>query len=229
MSTGISYTAFEFNGSPFDFGAWITLLLISTLLVLPLPFCSVAFIKWLISKIKLNDGSVINFEGTAEEISLVCWAAALCLHLLFFGAYMINIYWLGPVSAAILVIVAGTGEAVLSWFWIRWFVGRIRIRGEIALDFEGELGDYIRLIGLLAASLVSIVGWPWVFCSVFRWICSNIYVQGDRDIVFLGTGSDLFWRSYAAFILSLAVITIPFVSMWVLKWWIRNLGVIDSK
>jgi hypothetical protein len=66
-------------------------------------------------------------------------------------------------------------------------------------------------------SVITIIGWAWVYTAMIRWFCRNI--QGTRrEVVFKGTGLQYLWRMVVTVIASSFIIPIPWVMRWLLRW-----------
>ena len=47
---------------------------------------------------------------------------------------------------------------------------------------------------LTVLSVITIIGWAWVYAAWMRWICRNI--QGTRrEVMFIGSGLEFLWRT----------------------------------
>jgi hypothetical protein len=66
-------------------------------------------------------------------------------------------------------------------------------------------------------SVITIIGWAWVYTAMMRWVCRNI--QGTRrEVVFTGAGLEMLWRTIVAFIGFVFIIPIPWVYRWMFQW-----------
>ena len=70
---------------------------------------------------------------------------------------------------------------------------------------------------LFALSILTIIGWAWVYVAQMRWFCRN--VQGTRrEVTFTGTGLEFLWRAIVAAIACLFIIPIPWMYRWFGQW-----------
>ena len=70
---------------------------------------------------------------------------------------------------------------------------------------------------LAALSILTIIGWAWVYVAQMRWFCRNI--QGTRrEVVFIGTGLEFLWRALVAGLACLLIIPIPWMYRWMTQW-----------
>jgi uncharacterized membrane protein YjgN (DUF898 family) len=73
-------------------------------------------------------------------------------------------------------------------------------------------------------SFVTIIGWAWVYVAFIQWVCKHIY-GGDNELEFHGTGGEMLWRGILAMLASFFIIPIPWVMVWLTKWFADNLVV----
>ena len=83
--------------------------------------------------------------------------------------------------------------------------------------FSGTVWAYVGWGILAVISVITIVGWAWVYVAWMRWICRNI--QGTRrEVLFIGSGLEFLWRAIVAAIASIFIIPIPWVYRWMSQW-----------
>ena len=70
---------------------------------------------------------------------------------------------------------------------------------------------------LAAISVITIIGWAWVYVAWLRWFCRNI--QGTRrEVLFIGSGLEFLWRAIVAAFVSFFIIPIPWMYRWMSQW-----------
>ena len=75
-------------------------------------------------------------------------------------------------------------------------------------------------------SVITIIGWAWVYTAQMRWICRNI--QGTRrQVVFHGAGLEYLWRVIVALLLGSLIIPIPWVARWLLNWQLSQTALVE--
>ena len=91
-------------------------------------------------------------------------------------------------------------QIVLYWLFLKWLVANLASNGQsLGLSFSGSFWAYFGWSILAVISVITIIGWAWVYTAMMRWICSNI--QGTRrEVVFTGTGLEMLWRTIVLFI-----------------------------
>ena len=206
------YTAAGGGGSlSIDFGilefTWRTLaFLIGSMFVIPVPWLYVWYTKWIVSCLRVPGRPNMSFTGTA--MTLVPW---------YFGAIVLAIAiallgnsWLNNLMFLV--------EIVLYWLLLKWMVANLASNEQpLGLSFTGTPWAFLGWNLLLGISILTIIGWAWVYVAQIRWICRNI--QGTRrEIVFKGTGLQFLWRALVTAILCSFIIPIPWMYRWMMGW-----------
>ena len=109
-------------------------------------------------------------------------------------------------------------QIALYWLFLKWFVANLASNGQpLGLSFSGSFWAYLGWTVLAALSVITIIGWAWVYVASMRWICRNI--EGTRrEVVFNGTGLEFLWRAIVAAIACCFIIPIPWVYRWMSRW-----------
>ena len=206
------YTGAGGGGSlSIDFGilefTWRTLaFLIGSMFVIPVPWLYVWYTKWIVSCLRVPGRPNMSFTGTA--MTLVPW---------YFGAIILAIAiallgnsWLNNLMFLV--------EIVLYWLLLKWMVANLASNEQpLGLSFTGTPWAFLGWNLLLGISILTIIGWAWVYVAQIRWICRNI--QGTRrEIVFKGTGLQFLWRALVTAILCSFIIPIPWMYRWMMGW-----------
>ena len=194
-----------------DFGivefVWRSIVfLIGMCFIIPIPWVFVWYTKWIVSCIQVPGRPNLSFTGSA--MAIVPW---------FFGAIVLAIAlaYTGIQALNNLMFVV---QIILYWLLIKWMVANIASNGQpLGLSFSGTIWAYIGWNLLLGISILTIIGWAWVYVAQIRWFCRNI--QGTRRaVVFKGSGLEMLWRSIVAFIGFSLIIPIPWVYRWMMRW-----------
>lgn len=198
-----------------DFGIWdfvwrSVVLFIGLILIIPTPWVLVWYLKWLVPCVQVPGRPNLSFTGAAGTIAL---------------------WYLGAIGAAIVLAVIGTligidwlnhlfsvAQIVLYWLFMKWFVANLASNEQpLGLSFSGSFWGFLGYSILAVISIFTIIGWAWVYAAWLRWFCRNI--QGTRrEVLFIGTGLELLWRSIVAAIASMFIIPIPWVYRWLWQW-----------
>jgi len=213
----------EFSGTGIQALGWGLLAGLLSLLIIPAAWGAVFWNRWFVRNLKFSDGTQASFEGRGEE---VWWYFAIASLLGFLpqlsraiddptAALFVSIglpFLLLPITAAVMLQI------------VRWFFSKIRLSCGTNLRFTGNYGQYLGWLLLVNISFFTIIGWAWAYVAMLRWVCRNI--EGGRNkLVFNGGGWGLLWRSILACPASIAIIPIPWVWLWVLRWVIENMAI----
>jgi hypothetical protein len=130
--------------------------------------------------------------------------------ILAIGCDLTGIHWLNDLMIFALV--------ALYWLCLKWFVANLASNGQpLGLSFSGTYWAYLGWAILAALSVITIIGWAWVYVASMRWLCRNI--QGTRrEIAFNGSGLEFLWRSIVIAIASAFLIPIPWMYRWKARW-----------
>ncbi|WP_426443510.1 DUF4339 domain-containing protein [Bradyrhizobium genosp. P] len=203
----------SYSGGPLsiDFGIWdftwrSIVFAIASAFVIPMPWMLVWYLKWLVPCVQVPGRPNLSFTGTA--MTVVPW---------FFGAVVIivamamtDIQWLNDLTFLI--------EIALYWLFLKWLIANLASNGQpLGLSFTGSPWAYLGWTVLAVISVVTIIGWAWVYAAATRWLCRNI--QGTRhEVIFKGTGLEFLWRGIVAIIGVAFIIPIPWVYRWMMQW-----------
>jgi hypothetical protein len=186
---------------------WRTLvLLVGLILIIPAPWALVWYIQWLVPCVRVPGRPNLSFVGQA--MTLVPW---------YFGAIVLLI-GVALIGSELLNNLMSLVQIALYWLFLRWFVANLASNEQpLGLSFSGSIWAFLGWTILAIVSVITIIGWAWVYAAMLRWVCRNI--QGTRrEVVFTGTGLELLWRTIVAAIASLFIIPIPWVYRWMWRW-----------
>jgi len=189
-----------------DFVTRFLLFVVGTIFIVPLPWVLVSNLKWLTARTRVPGRPDLGFTG--EPMSIL-W------------------YYLGAVAAIIVLHIVGGRiaslasfliEVGLGWAAVRWFFANLSSGGRpLGLSFSGPYWTYLGWHLLGALSMITIVGWAWVYTAQTRWIYRN--VEGThREIVFKASGLEYLWRAVVCVFASAFIIPIPWVARWMISW-----------
>lgn len=184
-----------------------------SIFIIPVPWLLVWYLKWLVPCVRVPGRPNLSFEGTA--MTVVPW---------YFGALVlaIAISLIGSELLSNLMIVV---QLVLYWLLIKWLVANLASDGQaLGLSFSGTIWAYLGWNVLAILSVLTIIGWAWVYSAWMRWLCQNI--QGThRAVIFNGSGLEILWRGIVTVIGCVLIIPIPWVVRWYWQWFISQLAV----
>jgi len=194
-----------------DFGilefVWRSLVfVIGCILIIPAPWVLVWYITWIVPCVRVPGRSNLSFTGTA--MTIVPWYFGTIV--LAVAIAMLGLDWLSN-----LLTIA---QVVLYWLFLKWFVANLASNEQpLGLSFSGSFWAYLGWSILFGLSVITIIGWAWVYVAWMRWFCRNI--QGtQREVRFIGSGLEFLWRAIVAVFASAFVIPIPWVYRWMSQW-----------
>jgi len=203
-----------------DFGIWdftwrSIVLAICSVLIIPLPWVLVWYLKWLVPHVQVRGRPNLSFEGTA--MTIVPW---------FFGAVVVMVA-LAMTGSEVLANLSFLVQVALQWLFLKWLVANLAADGRpLGLSFSGSVWAFFGWAVLGVISVITIIGWAWVYTAWMRWFCNNI--QGTRRaIVFNGSGLDFLWRAIVAAIACSFIIPIPWVYRWLMRWFASQTELAD--
>ena len=203
-----------------DFGIWDfvwrgLVLFISFLFVIPLPWAMLMFCRWIVSCVRVPLRPNLAFTGRAVDLM---WFYALVF--LFIAAS-----W---TQNQVLNLAVSVSEFVFYWLLVKWFVANLSSDGEpLGLRFSGSFWGFLGWSLLAVLSVITIVGWAWVYVAQIRWMCRH--VEGTRrGIVFNGTGLEFLWRGIVTALLSVFIIPLPWAYRWFTRWLASQTRLVDT-
>jgi hypothetical protein len=199
-----------------EFGIWdfvwrSLVLLIGLLFIIPTPWVVVMYCRWLVSCVHVPGRPNLAFTGRATT-------------LLWYFAGIVAVVAVAVILAGLGVpqtafnVVSGLFQLLLYWLLIRWVVANISSDGQpLGLKFSGSFAAYIGWNILTFLSVLTIIGWAWVYTAQLRWLARNI--QGARrEVVFNGSGLEFLWRAIVTALAYVFIIPIPWVTRWFMRW-----------
>jgi hypothetical protein len=194
-----------------DFEIWdfvwrSLVLLIGLILIIPAPWALVWYLQWLVPCVQVPGRPNLSFLGAA--MTIVPW---------YFGTLVLFV-GVALTGSELLNNLMFLVQIALYWLFLKWLVANLASNElPLGLSFSGSVWAYLGWTVLAAISVITIIGWAWVYTAWMRWICRNI--QGTRrEVVFIGTGLEFLWRALVAAIASCFIIPIPWVYRWMSQW-----------
>jgi hypothetical protein len=203
-----------------DFGIWeftwrSLVFFLGLILFIPAPWAMVWYMKWLVSRVHVPGRPNLSFTG--EPLTIAAWYFGFIV--LVICVALTGVQWLNN-----LIYIP---QFVLYWLFLRYFVANLASNGQpLGLSFSGSFWAYFGWTLLAVISVITIIGWAWVYAAQMRWVCRNI--QGTRrQIVFKGTGLEYLWRLIAVAIASSFIIPIPWMLRWIMRWQLSQTELIE--
>jgi hypothetical protein len=203
-STGSGSLSLEFGIWEFT---WRSLVfLVGAVFVIPLPWVLVMYCRWIVSRSHVPARPNLTFTGL--PLTILWW---------YLGAIVL-IICLGLTGIQILNALTILIQFGLYWLAIKWFVANIASNGQpLGLSFSGSFWGYLGWNVLAALSIITIIGWAWVYTAQMRWVCRHI--EGTRrQVVFKASGLQYLWRAIVAVLACSFIIPIPWALRWIMRW-----------
>ncbi len=222
------------------FGLSLLLVLSAALLLVPLPFVTVAIRKWLYRNIQCtNSGKkvVFSFDGSGLGL-LKYWVPALVI--LWISGFL---FWWGitgtvtGVAQVALVLASVLLLIPLAWLWAakkRYTVAHTKIQVDsvpYTLTFSGKGRTALwHALKIIFSLFVAGLPLPWAATAAFQWCLESTLITGkDAELkpTFSGTGRSLFWYGIGAVISPLFLfLFLPSLLRGVIAWLLRYTNVI---
>ncbi len=193
-----------------EFGIWdftwrSLALLFSFLFIIPVPWALLMYSRWVVSCVRVPQRPNLGFTGGAVELMWFYAAALLYLVAAWTQSQALNL--------AVTVV-----EFVLYWLFIRWFMANLSSNGQpLGLRFSGSFWGFLGWSLLAVVSIITIIGWAWVYVAQLRWMCRHI--EGTRrEVVFNAEGVEFLWRAVVVALACLFIVPIPWMYRWFARW-----------
>ena len=190
---------------------WRTLaFFIGSIFIIPFPWLLVWYVGWLTSCVQVPGRPNLSFTGSATTVAAWFFGSIGVAIVVAILAYLIGIDWLNNVFGLVYI--------VLYWLFLQWFIANLASNGQpLGLSFSGSFWGFLGWTILFLVSVITIIGWAWVYSATARWVCSNIQ-RTRRAVVFNGSGWGYLWRVVLAALAAAFIIPIPWVYRWLLRW-----------
>jgi hypothetical protein len=190
---------------------WRSLLVwLGDLIVVPAPWVSTTYYRFLGTQTALPDGRRFTFSGQPGDIWLV-----------FVGIGVLGLIGQFVPYASLIAAFVSLALTVLV---MRWFCANLGTEdGSVKLTFEGSIWPFIGLNLLLGLSVITIVGWAWVAKAIMQWVCNS--VKGTLAFDFVGSGGAILWRTLVVVLASMLIIPIPWMMRWYAVWMVSQIQV----
>lgn len=219
---GLSVSGGSYDRGPLsvDFGIWdftwrSLVLLISFLFIIPLPWAMLMYCRWIVSCVDVPQRPNLGFTGRAVDLM---W---------FYAAVLFYIVAVWTESSA-LSLAVNVVQLILSWLLIKWFIANLSSNGQpLGLRFSGSFWEYLGWSLFVVVSIITIIGWAWVYVAQLRWMFRHI--EGTRRAVtFNATGLEFLWRAVVTAFGCLFIIPIPWMYRWFTRWLASQITLVDK-
>src|ERR1700694_854255 len=219
---GGQMTSAGHGGGPLsiEFGIWeftwrSLALLIGIVFVIPVPWVILMYSRWIVSCVRVPQRPNLAFTGRAVDLM---WFYALVI--LFIAAA-----WTQSQALNLALTVV---EFVPYWLLIKWLVANPGSDGQpLGLRFSGSFWGFLGWSLLAVLSVITIIGWAWVYVAQIRWMCRHI--EGTRrEVAFNAAGLEFLWRSIVTALPCLLIIPIPWMYRWFTRWLVSQVVLVEK-
>lgn len=201
------------TAGPFGLLGRSLLVAIGQIFVIPSPWTGAAFYRWFVGTIELPNRKKVVFVGRGGDIWYAFMLAALC-SLVGAAGFIVQLL-LMPLTVLFYRII------------VRWFFANLTWEGQRQpLQFIGGYWPFLGWQAFMTVSMISIIGWAWVFTAMTRWMCRNV-VGSSKKLSFVGTGWSVLWRSVVFVLACIFIIPIPWMMRWYARWFVSQLCLSD--
>jgi GYF domain 2 len=201
-----------YGGGPLsiEFGIWefvwrSLVLVIGLVFIIPAPWVLLMYFRWIVSCVRVPQRPNLAFTGRVIDLMWLYGWVVLAIVAAWTQSQVLNL--------AVTVV-----EFVLYFLLIKWFVANLSSDGQpLGLRFTGSPWAFLGYSLLVVISLITIIGWAWVYVAQIRWMCHHI--DGTRhDVIFNGTGLEFLWRSIVMALACVFIVPIPWMYRWFASW-----------
>lgn len=215
----------DFGGTAMQFLGWMLLAIVASLVLVPLAWVAAAANRWLCRNLKFSDGTTATFSGTGGQV--VGW---MVLYLVVVVGYQIANPHAARAGILFMLLLLAVYFVALAAIMIRvigWFVSHVELSSGPSLSFTGTFGALVGWNLLVGISCITIVGWAWAAAAMYRWFARNTRGQGI-EFQFHGKGHQILWRTLVVCLASILIIPIPWMFLWFMRWYVRNVSLARS-
>lgn len=190
-------------------------------LIVPAPWIVCWFYRWLVGKIEGRYGTRLSFHGTPGSV----WVLTTLYGLLFLS----GIAW-GRFTGSNgepnvwaevgFQIANNLASIVIGYFFFRWMIGSTAVDGS-RLTLTAGLGKYVGWMVLVMLATLTIIGWAWVACAMYRWLSGTVEGAPGR-FTFTARGHQLLGRTLLYLLFCVPIVTIPWAIRWYLVWYVEQ-------
>jgi len=192
--------------------------------------------RWVAQSLQLSDGRTARFTGDPKNILFFAMAISLFPQVDRWLTSFIDRQTGDEMTRMILILVFAISLwSAQTFVWLkiwRWAVSGISLSSGTVLHFDGgaiACFGWVCVGNLLAGLLLPtrgliLLAYPPLFQWSGRWWTSHVHSEHHR-LRFVGSLGQTWWRTIAALVFSIPLITIPIVLVWLYKWGAANIRI----
>jgi len=210
----------HFGGTAMQLLGWVLLSIVAALVIVPFAWAQAAVCRWLCRNLRFSDGTTATFRGTGGQV--VGWMILYLAVVVAFQVASSQTADIGPVL--LLLVVYFLAVTAIALKLIGWFVSHAEFSSGPPLSFTGTYGGLLGWSLLVGISIFTIIGWAWAAAGMYRWFARSTRGQGI-EFRFHGKGHQILWRILVYFLTSILIIPIPWMALWLLRWFVQNISI----
>ncbi len=177
-------------------------------LIIPYGWAVSLLSGWYVNNLAISDGRTATFTGRGSQI----WGYYILIFVLG-----ILLGWIPIVGTIIYLLLTMRIHLAV----VRWFFSKISLSTGHILGFDGTYWPFFGWSLLFMISVYTIIGWAWVIGAVMRWVCRNVTMR-EEHLEFTGSGLEILWRAIVTALVSILIITAPWMMVWYIRWFISK-------
>jgi uncharacterized membrane protein YjgN (DUF898 family) len=210
---------------PLPLFGWLLLAVVGQILIVPSPWTTTRFCRFLCEQVSLPNGRRLRFTGGPGDIWYITIAIGLLALLPQAAKQAPGTADADPALLFLLQVVLALVGWCLTLALIHWFVASLQSDDRrMSPEFGGSLPAFIGWQILMALSLLTVIGWAWVASGYMRWLCRSI--RGNAAFDFTGSGLAILWRTVVFVVLCSLILPIPWMLQWLATWYVSRITVV---
>jgi uncharacterized membrane protein YjgN (DUF898 family) len=206
---------------------WFLLAIVGQVLIVPSPWTTTRFCRFLCEQASLPNGKRFRFTGGPGDIWYITIGIGLLAVLPEAAKQAPGMADVDPVMILLLQVAFAIVDWCLALALIHWFVANVQSDDRrMSPEFGGSLPAFIGWQILAALSLFTVIGWAWVASGYMRWLCRSI--QGNAAFDFTGGGLAILWRTLVFVVLCSLILPIPWMLRWLASWYVSHITVVPA-
>ncbi len=194
---------------------------VAAMLIVPAPWALCWFYTWLVEKVQGRHGVKLSFHGTPGGV----WVLTTLYGVLFLGSFAFSAWQASAEEPSAWAeggyqLVNNVASVVLGWLLFRWTIGNTALDGQ-RLTLTAGLAKYFGWMVLVMLSVLTIIGWAWAACAMYRWLTGTIEGAPGR-FTFAAKGHQLLGRTLLYILFIIPLVTMPWAIRWYFAWFVEQ-------
>jgi hypothetical protein len=204
---------------------FLLLAAIGQILIVPSPWTTTRFARFLCEQVALPNGRRLRFTGGPGQIWYITIGIGLLTLLPPAAAQAPGLAAIDPLTLLLLQVAVALVDGCLTLALVHWFVAHLQSEDRrMSPEFGGGLWAFVGWQILAVLSLFTVIGWAWVASAYLRWLCRNI--RGNAVFDFTGSGFAILWRTVVFVALAALILPIPWMLRWLANWYASRITIV---